>query len=286
MAFSRLLPRIQEICDKAHVAAVAVAFHDYETSVRLSYQGDRWFHAASTFKVAILFALLRAADDGDVRLDDQLQVRNRFLSVQDGSPFRIERDRDGDSAVHRCVGRSMSLERLAHAMITRSSNLATNLLLDFLSVERIRAALQEAGVTGLEVRRGVEDIVAHQAGVNNETTADGLLRLFRVFLDEQTLSEESRRKGIEILTAQEFNSMIPARLPDGVRVAHKTGEISTHCHDAGIVFPPDRAPYLVAILTETTPETVKRTKAVADISHAIYRYTAAVMEKPDPHHEP
>jgi beta-lactamase class A len=79
----------------------------------------------------------------------------------------------------------------------------------------------------------------------------------------------------EILMAQEFNSMIPARLPGGVKVAHKTGEISTHSHDAGIVYPPDRKPYVVSIFTESDPEVDYRAKAVAKISAEIHSFITA-----------
>ena len=54
---------------------------------------------------------------------------------------------------------------------------------------------------------------------------------------------------LDILHAQEFRSGIPAGLPDDARVAHKTGEISTVAHDAGIVYLTDREPYVVVILT-------------------------------------
>lgn len=274
MPGSKLLARIQEISQKAQFENVAVAFYDYETSLRFSYQGDRLFHAASTFKAAILFALLKAVEAGLARLNDPLHVRNRFRSIVDDSPYRLERDRDGDSAVHRRTGRSMSIEQLARLMITRSSNLATNLLLEFLTVPFIRQALKDAGAEGLEVRRGVEDHVAFEQGINNETTAEGMLRLFRLFLDEKHLTEEHRQLALDILLAQEFNKMIPARLPEGVRVAHKTGEISTHCHDAGIIFTPGRKPYILAILTESVPANPRRQKAIAEIAGAIHRYIA------------
>lgn len=283
MPGSRLLARILDVSEKAQLGDVAVAMHDYDSSVRFSYQGERWFHAASTFKAAILFALFKAAESGAVRLDAPLAVRNRFLSVVDQSPYKIGGDRDGDSAVHKHIGRAMPIIDLARAMIVRSSNLATNLLLNFLTLEQIRGALAQAGVFGLEVRRGVEDIVAHQQGINNEATADGLLRLFRLFLNPDALNEEHRKQALDILLAQEFNSMIPARLPKEVKVAHKTGEISTYCHDAGIVFIPDRQPYALAIMTETGPQTQKRAKAVADISHAIHRYVVAAHREEKPH---
>lgn len=279
MPGSKLLARIHEIQERAHIMEVAVSFHDLDSHLRFAFQGERVFHAASTYKAGILFALFKAVEAGVIRLDDPLQIRNRFLSIIDGSPYRIGKESDGDGSVHRAIGRSLSVHRLAHAMITRSSNLATNLLLDLLGIDLIRTCLAAAGVTGLEVRRGVEDLAAYQQGISNEATADGLLRLFRLFLDDAALRPDLRQQALDILHAQEFNSMIPAKMPSGVKVAHKTGEISTHCHDAGLVFTPGREPYVLAILTQTGPETEKRQRAVAEIAHVVHRYVTS-GEKP------
>lgn len=268
----QLTGKIEQIRKAAHLEEVAVSVYDADTAAQFSCAGDRWFHAASTFKAAILLAFVKAVESGAIRPADHLQIRNRFVSIQSGEPYRIERDRDGDNSVHAHIGRSIPLGELARLMITRSSNLATNLLLDFLTIEHVRDVLRASGVSGVEVRRGVEDIAAHDAGINNEATADGLCRLFQCFLPEGGLLKEPRELALEILLAQEFNRMIPARLPKGVRVAHKTGEISTNAHDAGLVFPPDRAPYAVAILTQFSAEAARPQRAVADISAAIYEH--------------
>ncbi len=272
LSHAELTTTIERIRDAAHLEAVAVSVYDTETGAAFSHAGDRWFHAASTYKAAILLAFVKAVETGAVRPADHLQIRNRFLGLTSGAPYRIERERDGDPSVHAHVGRSLPLVELARLMITRSSNLATNLLLDFLTIGQVRGVLHESGVTGVEVRRGVEDLAAHEAGINNETTADGLCQLFRCFLPEGGLADAPRDLALGILFAQEFNRMLPARLPKGVRVAHKTGEISTHAHDAGLVFPPDRAPYAVAILTEFSSEADRPQRAVADLSAAIYEH--------------
>ena len=154
-------------------------------------------------------------------------------------------------------------------MITSSSNLATNLLLDFVGTEQAAKVLRDAGVNGVHLRRGVEDENAYDEGINNETTADGLVELFAVFRGD-FLSKESRERAIHILLEQRFTSMIPARLPSHATVAHKTGEISTVCHDAGIVYLPEREPYIVAILTEVEPDASLRRDTVAKISEAVY----------------
>jgi beta-lactamase class A len=270
-----LQARIEEIREATGIHAIAAHVHDYESGREFSHDGDRWFHAASTMKVAVLLALFKAVEDGATRLEDRLHVRNRFRSIADRSIFHVERDRDADSAVHRRIGRSMKLIELAHPMITRSSNLATNLLLDHLTLPVIQQMLGAAKVDGVKVARGVEDTVAFDLGLNNTTTARGLVQLFQLLRDERFFREPARRQIIEILCEQEFNTMIPALLPASTKVAHKTGEISTCTHDAGLVLLPGRHPYAVAILTEHPPDANAPQKAVAKVSRAIYEFVSA-----------
>jgi len=261
---------LEALAIKNKARAIGVALHDLETGFRFSLRGDRWFHAASTIKVAVLLAIFRAADEGRLRLDDSLHVRNRFFSAADGSVFRVSQDRDAAPELHAAIGRTAKISALAHAMICGSSNLAANLLLDFVGVEYARMVLREAQVGGVELRRGVEDHGAHERAINNEATADGLLSLLSAIRGD-FLTPESKREVIRILLEQRFNSMIPAGLPPHATVAHKTGEISTACHDIGIVYLPEREPYIAAILTEYDSEREGRRETVAAISGAIYR---------------
>jgi len=239
---------LERLTAESKARASAVALHDFESGFRFSLRGDRWFHAASTIKVAVLLAVFRAVDQGRLGLSDSLHVRNRFLSAADGSPFRVDPASDAMPELYRAIGRTAKISALAEGMIRASSNLATNLLLDLLGVEYARRVLRDAGISGVELRRGVEDHAAHEKGINNEVTADGLLTLLSA-LRGDFLSSESKEQAIHILLGQRFKSMIPAGLPAHATVAHKTGEISTACHDMGIVYLPERQPYLLAILT-------------------------------------
>jgi beta-lactamase class A len=265
-----LRDELEVLALKNKTRAIGVALHDLETGFRFSLCGDRWFHAASTIKVAVLLAVFRAADQSRLRLDDSLHVRNRFFSAADGSPFRVSQDRDATPELYAAIGRTAKISALAHAMIVRSSNLAANLLLDFVGADYARTVLREAQVDGVKLRRGVEDHAAHEQGINNEATADGLLSLLSAIRGD-FLTPESKREVIRILLEQGFNSMIPAGLPPHATVAHKTGEISTACHDIGIVYLPEREPYITAILTEFDPEKEGRRETVAAISETIYR---------------
>jgi beta-lactamase class A len=247
----------------------AVAVHDNESGFRFALNADRVFHAASTIKVAILLALFKAIDEGKMRTADPLHVRNRFRSAVDGTPFVLDSSSDGYPQLYRSVGRTQRLGDLADSMITSSSNLATNLILEHIGTEYAQGVLKDAGVNGVHLRRGVDDKKAHEKGMNNETTAEGLVQLFSV-LRGDFLSKESREAVIHILLGQKFDSMIPAGLPTHATAAHKTGEISTACHDAGIVYVPERQPYIVAILTEVQSAGDSRRATVASISKAVY----------------
>ena len=273
---------LQRECDRilsdGKVVGGGVAIHDYETGLRFALNGDRPFHAASTMKVAVLLAVAKAIDDERLRPDDTLHVRNRFQSAIDGTPFRIDVDTDGYPPLHKLIGRTAKISDLTDWMITSSSNLATNLLLDYLSVAEAQRVLRDAGVSGMELRRGVDDAKAHAQNCNNETTAAALLQLFAT-LRGDFLSKASRDMAIKILLEQRFNSMIPAPLPAHVSVAHKTGEISTACHDAGIVYLPEREPYILVVLTEVAADSTNRRETVAKISAMVFRTLTGMEAK-------
>ena len=261
---------LEKLVRESKARAVAVALLDLESGFRFSLAGDRWFHAASTIKLAVLLAIFRAADEGRLRLDSSLHVRNRFVSAADGSPFRVDPSSDAMPELYQAIGRTAKISALTEGMIVASSNLATNLLLDLLGVEYARNVLRDAQVSGVELRRGVEDRAAHRKGIDNEATADGLLTLLSA-LRGDFLKKESKEQAIHVLLAQRFNSMIPAGLPAHATVAHKTGEISTACHDVGIVYLPEREPYIAVILTEFDAEQNGRRETVAAISEMLYR---------------
>lgn len=260
----------ERILSESKTIGYAVALRDYETDFRFTINAHRRFHAASTIKVAILLAIGKAMDEGRIRPEDTLHIRNRFLSALDRTPFGIDAESDGYPQLHRLVGRTAKISDLAEWMIVSSSNLATNLLLDYITVEEAQRVLRDAGVTEVYLRRGVDDKKAHDENLNNETTAAGLLDLFAT-LRGDFLSKASRDRAINILLQQRFNSMIPAPLPAHASVAHKTGEISTACHDAGIIYLPEREPYILVVLTEVDAETNGRRETIAKISEVVFQ---------------
>ena len=259
---------------KSGARSLAVAVYDMETQTNFRRHADRWFHAASTIKVAILLGVYASIHHGWLLPHSRLHVRNRFRSSVDGQPFRVLADRDANSAVHDAIGKMLRISELALHMITTSSNLATNLLLDLVGLDTVQRSLDDLGVDGIDIRRGVEDERAFEYGIINRVTADGLVQLLRLIAEERAFSPELSREMMDILHAQEFRSGIPARLPRAVRVAHKTGEISTIAHDAGVVYSPNRKPYIIAVLTEWSPQSTGRSATIAEVSRAVYAMLA------------
>ena len=172
--------------------------------------------------------------------------------------------------VHREIGRTLRVSELTAAMITTSSNLATNLLLDLIGLDELQRTIENFGLEGIDLRRGVEDEKAFEHGMNNRITANGLVGLLCLIGEERAFSPALSRQMVDVLLGQQFKSGIPAGLPRGAKVAHKTGEISTIAHDAGLVYLPDRRPYALAVLTEWEPSVTGRSATIAAASYIAY----------------
>lgn len=271
MPEGRLKERIEEIATAAGAHAVAISFHDYGSGESFSHGGDQPFHAASTIKLPVLIGVFDAIERGAFTPEARLHVRNRFVSVADGRLYRVGPERDGGTEVHGQIGKTMRIIDLARQMIVTSSNLATNLLVDLVGVGALRATIERLGLEGIDLHRGVEDERAFDAGINNMVTADALVRTLRA-IEEGALHEASTEGMLEILHDQRYRSGIPAGVPDSVRVANKTGEISTAVHDAGLVYPDEHEPYALSILTEWEGSGGSRRELLADLSRTVYRH--------------
>ena len=251
-------------------AEAAVAFRTIDGRDDVLIDPDKVFHAASTMKVPVMIELFRQAKKGQLSLDESLPIRNEFRSIVDGSPYKLSEGDDSDKEIYAAVGKSLTLRQLCDAMITVSSNFAANLLIERLGVERIRATVSRLGADGMQVLRGVEDQKAFDTGLNNSTTARGLLMLFQKLATGRAVSPDSDAAMVEILKRQKFNDAIPAGLPAGTPVAHKTGNITKIHHDAGIVYAP--RPYVLVILVRGIQDQKVSGPLMAKISAAVYRH--------------
>ena len=249
-------------------AEIAVAMRTLDGRTELLIDADKRFHAASTMKVPVMIELFRQARAGALSLDDQVAVRNEFRSIVDGSPYALSEGDDSDKELYAATGKPMPLRRLCELMITVSSNFAANLLIQRLGVDNIRSTVTRLGADGMQVVRGVEDDKAFQKGLNNTTSARGLLALLEKLAHGAAVDPDADAQMIEMLKRQQFNDAIPAGLPPGTAVAHKTGTIARIHHDAGIVFGP--RPYVLVLLVRGIPDKKTSAGIMADLSRAIF----------------
>jgi beta-lactamase class A len=252
-------------------ADVAVYFHSLDGKTEWSLNPDDSFHAASTMKIPVMIELFHQAHEGKVHLDDPLAIHNDFRSIVDGSAYKLDPGDDSDSNLYEAEGQTRTLRQLCELMITVSSNFATNLLIQKLGVDNIRATVHSLGADGMNVLRGVEDGKAFEKGLNNTTTAQGLGILLTAIAGGKAVDPDSSHEMIEILERQHFNEGIPAGLPRGTRVAHKTGEITKIHHDAAIVYAPH--PFILVILVHGLADKKDSSVVMADISRLLYQAT-------------
>jgi beta-lactamase class A len=250
-------------------AQVAVVARDPVSGFQFDLEPDLRFHAASTMKIAVLIELGRRIDAGELSWTDSLPIRNRFASIVDGSPYELDPASDSDSTVYAAIGSRWTLRRLATRMIVRSSNLATNLLVERLDPRRITATIRRLGADSMVVLRGVEDGLAYERGLNNTTTARDLATLLLALAQGRAATASTARELLGILEDQEFNDGIPAGLPPGTRVAHKTGEITATWHDAALVYPDGGPPYALVILTRGIPRRERGVAMQADLARLL-----------------
>ena len=267
-----LAARIRQRIAQVPGAEVAVSYRDLASGDSLDIAADVDFHAASTMKIPVMLEVLRAVEAGRLRLDQQILLVNRFHSIVDGSPYALDAGDDSDSLVYTLIGQRVPVRELLERMIVRSSNLATNELVALVGADRANEAAHSLGATHIRVLRGVEDIKAFDAGLNNTTTSADLAVLLERIERHEALSASSAELMKEILLRQQFNDEIPAGLPPGTPVAHKTGSITVTLHDAAIVYPAGRKPYVLVVLTRKIPDEAVARTLIADISRLTWNH--------------
>jgi Beta-lactamase class A len=261
-------------------AQVAVSYRGLDGTVALDLNADEAFHAASTMKVPVMIEVLRAVDAGRLGLDQRILLVNRFHSIVDGSPYSLDAAEDSDSSVYQHVGERVSVRDLLERMIVRSSNLATNTLIALVGAAEADSTAHRLGASHMRVLRGVEDGKAFAAGMNNTTTSADLAALLAHVERGDALSPASAALMKAILLRQEFNEAIPAGIPAGTPVAHKTGSITGVLHDAAIVYPQGRAPYVLVVLTRSIPDGKVAETLIADISRLVWAHAVPTGARP------
>ncbi len=220
---------------------ISVAVYDFETGKEIYINPDTSFHPASTFKVHVMMEVFHQAQEGLLSLEAHLPIINSFTIIADGSKYALDVNDDAEKTLYPRLGESEAIRELTRLMIVRSSNLATNILIE-------------------------------KVGTKNVATARGLTQTMKLIAERKVVSKPASEEMIKIMLGQEFNESIPALLPKSARVAHKTGWTEKFYHDTGIVFPEARKPYAISIMTRGFAEEAEKSahECMATISKMIY----------------
>ncbi len=255
-------------------AEVGLALKDLESGEELLIHAEEVMHAASLMKVPVMIEVFKQAGRGKFALEDKILVENRFKSIVDGSSYSLLVADDSDDDIYRFIGKELSIRDLVERMITVSSNLATNILIELVGAKNVMETLDDLGIHHMEVLRGVEDTKAYERGLNNRTDALSMMQVMLSIAEEKAGSAEACQEMIGILAQQKFRAKIPAGIPEGVRVANKTGSITQIDHDAAIVFPEGRKPYILVVLTRGMERREDAERLIAKLSRLVYEYLA------------
>jgi beta-lactamase class A len=266
---------LKRLLESGSDARISLALCDLASGYQLLVHPDVPFHPASTFKVGVMMEIFHQAAQGALSLDERLPVKNSFTSIADESAFSLSPQDDSEKDLYLHIGEPMPVRELNRRMILYNSNLATNLLIEKAGARRVTRFMQELGTHDLVIRRGPEDNKAYALGLNNSATARSLMQVLVGLAKRSVVSPAASDEMISILCQQQFSEGIPAKLPEGIRVAHKTGWNERLYHDAAIVYPPRHAPYVVVIMTSGLSETKAAPALVAALSQAIYHQLIA-----------
>lgn len=246
--------------------------HLDDTSLQFAINADTVFHAASTMKTPVMIELFKQAEEGLFNLSDSVMIENRFYSIVDSSEFELDLDPDADDPYEAKVGEKATIYDLNHAMITYSSNIATNIIIQMVGAEKTTQTMRELGAQEIEVLRGVYDMKAFDRGLSNRTTARDLGIILSHIAQGTAVSAEKDSIMIEIMKDQFYKDVIVAGLPDDAVVANKTGSIDGVEHDSAIVYLPDGQSYVLIYLSKDLPDDVRGREIGAEVSEMVYSF--------------
>ncbi len=250
----------------------AVIFKELKGNNSILINEMEMFHTASTMKTPVMIELFKQIDEGKFSLDDSILVKNEFKSIVDSSLYSMDISRDSGESMYEFLDKKTTIEFLTNKMITESSNLATNILIDLVGAKNVNNTMHVFGAKDMQILRGVEDIKAFDLNLNNMTNAVDMALIYELLYMGKAGQLNSCKKMIEILQQQKHNDIIPNFLPKSVVVAHKTGSITKVVHDCAIVYPPNGKDYILIYLSKNVESNAISTEIGAKISKLIYDF--------------
>jgi beta-lactamase class A len=178
-----------------------------------THDPDERVIAASLYKLGVLAEAERRVDAGELKYNDIITIEPEDITA-DGS--------------FEDAGTQLSLDEALEVMITISDNGSGLALWRILGGANIDATLDKAGMGDFHV--------ALDATEDNWVTPHAIGTFFTLLAKRQLISPAASDRMLARLERQQISDRLPAQLPPGVVVAHKTGNLVGMVHDAGIIY--------------------------------------------------
>lgn len=254
-----LVTRLNVLCD-AQPFETGWYLKDLATGRAADRRGDVAVPSASTRKIAILMAALRAVHAGRLSLDQPVVIQQKF-QISDSGCFQLLRP-----------GFTVTLQDVLTMMMVVSDNTCTGTVVEMLGLDDINQFSRAAGMTGTVHRQPIppkvdpavaaRDQAPPDLNTVNVTTPNDVGGLLEQILRGAGDPAAAARLGstpalcglaLEIMSSLLAHDRLPGLLPRGTRVAHKTGTAAHNFNDAGIVFEGDRPLFILAVYTGRVP---------------------------------
>jgi beta-lactamase class A len=232
---------------------------DLDTGLEIKFNENKILPSASLVKIPIMVACFYAAEEGKIKLGETIKLQS--INKIPGSGILKHEPNEKD----------YSIETLIGLMVFESDNTAANMLIEYLGTDYLNSCFKRIGLKNTNISRKMMDFRSRKRGIENFTTSADMAYLLERIYRVNLLNKKYSERCLEFLKMQKIKDRIPARLPDDILVAHKTGLEKGLCHDAGIVFT-QKGDYLLCVLTRHAHKTAKPAKNfIAQIALDVYR---------------
>ena len=247
---------LRHIADAAD-GVVGYAIVDLTNGDRFERQADQPFPTASTIKLAILYELLKQADDKRLKLDEPKPIPETL---------RV----GGSGVLQQLSNPVLSLRDCAVLMMMASDNTATNVVIDAVGMPAVNARMRQLGTPALALRRRMMDTAAARRGDENVASPADLARVLQALDRGEGLSSEAKAAALDLMT-RPLSSPLRAGIPAGVKVASKPGSLDGVQADAGIVHL-DGRPFTVVVMTTFLRDEATGARTITDITRTAFAY--------------
>lgn len=237
--------------------SVGVAVRDIRNAFDFSFHEDARMYSASTIKIPVLVEALKQLSEGKASLDTE------FILDDD--------NRTPGSGVLRFMhgGTQLTYHDIMVLMIITSDNLATNLLIDFLTPNSITDTMRGFGYRATEVQRRIFDYEAMGQGLQNWIAPGEIADLCKRIYTKTAVGSEWDELALKILDRQLDKERLRVLLPDKACVANKPGEQENTMHDGGLIWTDDFA-YSICVATHGWQCRSDAFMTIARISRLVY----------------